>query len=447
MKEIGKLLLVFPLITILLVGAQAAQADGAFKTIQSTGGGTIVFGPLSGQLTPQAALGETLKQVDSTYGDRPQLGKIVQNQAGTVWEGFFTVNDKNHGGTAMTGMVIVYAPKTGTAGGAVLIDTSDRFPQTVNSMFQQLVQEVTSAAQTSAQSSPAAAQNALQPTATSTAPAAPAPAQKLTPYVFPDGSGSMGLPPGWSVTRAQMGDVTAKGPNGEALRFGLTIPVLDPTNPQSRALGGGRAGAAPGNFLAIAYNSDPGTMYTQATAQIAQKQRAQAPAVTIQNVQSLSIQGGKNFMVYGELGSGQSAQALVAQVIVSPPQVAGAYQMTVFQIVAPPQVMVSDAATIAEIYPNYSRNTKYVNAVANAQIQQGLAQEKQFVGTVASAMDSSDRLTAGVSNALRGQTVIRDTETGAHATTSDGLADLLTQSNPNRFETVPESQYVSGIDY
>jgi len=152
-------------------------------------------------------------------------------------------------------------------------------------------------------------------------------------------------------------------------------------------------------------------------------------------------------MVYGELGSGQSAQALVAQVIVSPPQVAGAYQMTVFQIVAPPQVMVSDAATIAEIYPNYSRNTKYVNAVANAQIQQGLAQEKQFVGTVASAMDSSDRLTAGVSNVLRGQTVIRDTQTGAHATTSDGLADLLTQSNPNRFETVPESQYVSGIDY
>jgi hypothetical protein len=148
-------------------------------------------------------------------------------------------------------------------------------------------------------------------------------------------------------------------------------------------------------------------------------------------------------MVYGEVNS----QALIAQMIVTPPQVAGAYQITLFQIMAPPQAMVSEAATISEIYPNYSRNSRYVNAAANAQIQQGLAQERQFIGTVQADMDASDRMTQGVSNVLRGQTVIVDTETGGHATTSDGLADLLTQANPNLFQTVPTSQYIKGIDY
>ncbi|HKR28067.1 MAG TPA: hypothetical protein VJS11_11455, partial [Acidobacteriaceae bacterium] len=396
----------------------------------------IVYGPLSGQLTAAAALGETLRQVDSSYGDRPQLGKMLQNQAGTVWEGFFTVTDKKSGSAKMTGMVIVYAPKTGTAGGAYLIDTSDDFPQSVNSMLQTLVQRIASGG-SAGQGSPQQGNGS--------APAASAPPQRLTPVVFPDNSGSMGLPPGWKMLRAQLGDVSASGPNGEMLRFGLTISVLDPTSPQSRGLMG--RGGPPGNFLAIPYNVDGSTLFAQMATQIAQKTRTQAPKVTIQNVQNLPIQGGRNYMFYGEVDRGQGPQALVAQVIVSPPQAMGAYQVTVFQITAPPQVMVSEASTIAEIYPNYSRNTRYVNAVANAQILQGIQQEKQFVGTVGQYIDSSDRLGAGMSNYLRGQTVIRDTQTGAHATTSDALADLLTQSNPNQFETVPQSQYIRGIDY
>jgi hypothetical protein len=46
-----------------------------------------------------------------------------------------------------------------------------------------------------------------------------------------------------------------------------------------------------------------------------------------------------------------------------------------------------------------------------------------------------------------GQTVIRDTETRGHARTSDQLADMLVDANPNRFEVVPTSQYIKGIDY
>jgi hypothetical protein len=436
-----------PLGTILLLGATLMRAGGPFTTIQNTGGGTIVFGPLSGQKTPVAALNETMKNVEAKCGDRPQLGQIVQNQTGTIWEAFFTVTNQNHGGAALTGMVIVYAPSTGTASAAVLIDTTDRFPQTVNSMFQRLMQAITGAAPSSQAGGPPTNSNSPQPEASNSPHAAPGPAQQLTPYIFPDGSGSMGLPPGWSAVRAQMGDIMATGPNGEKLRFGLTVPVIDPTNPQSRVLMG--RGGPTGNFIAVPYNADAATLFAQASAQMAQKMRVQPPAVTVQNTQDLPLQGGKDFMIYGQVDAhdGRGAQAMVVQVVVTPPQVAGAYQMTIFEITAPFQTMVSEAATIAEIYPNYSRNSRFVNAAANAQIQQGLMQESQFLGTVRQDMDSSDRLTAGMSNVLRNQTVVLDTQTGGHATTSDGLASWLTQSNPNRFQVVPESDYISGIDY
>jgi hypothetical protein len=278
-------------------------------------------------------------------------------------------------------------------------------------------------------------------------PAAARPAQKLTPYIFPDGSGSIGLPPGWTVVRAQLGDVIAQGPNGEKLRFGLVVPVIDPTSPQAGVLMAG--GGAPASFIAVPYSADAATLFTQGSAQIAQKMRRQAPAITIKSTRNLPLESGKNFMVYGQVDAhdGRGAQAMVAQMIVTLPQALGAYQVTVFEITAPPQVMVNDAATIAEIYPNYNRNTQFVMAVANAQMQQSQIEQQQFLDDIAQRMDSSDKLTAGMSNLLRGQTVIRNTQTGEHVTVSDQRADWLTRHNPYLFEVVPESDYISGIDY
>jgi hypothetical protein len=113
----------------------------------------------------------------------------------------------------------------------------------------------------------------------------------------------------------------------------------------------------------------------------------------------------------------------------------------------PQDVMGQEAATISAIYSNYSQNSQQINRIANANMQQSVAQTKQFGQTVAGYMDSSDRATAGMSNLLRGQTVILDTQTGGHATTSDALAGALQQANPNRFQSFSPSGYISGIDY
>lgn len=424
--------------------ADASAANSAVKTIKNPGGGTIVYGPLSGQLTPQGALGETLKRTENDYGAKPQLGKVLQNQPGTIWEGFFTVNNKKQGNTPMTGLVIVYAPKSGPAGGATLIDTTANFPKSANSMLQNLVQQVTNRAKAAQSASQAGASGAA-------ANVASAPAQKLTPYIFPDGSGSIGLPPGWSVIRAQLGDVSAKGPSGEALRFGMSIFALDPSLPQSRTLTGGR-NVAPGNYVLVPYNQDPATILQQAFNQMAQKSRAQPPTFTFKQTKDLGgMQSGKNIMLYGDVDrhDGTGVQSTITELIMSvpDPRLLGSYQMKVFAITAPPEVLQQDAATIAEIFPNYSLNARYVNAVAVQGIQNIIVQQRASTAYFNQEMASTDLMSQGMSDLLRGESVFTDSDTGMRYRGPDDLASALQNANPNRFQTVPLSQYIQGVDY
>jgi hypothetical protein len=279
-------------------------------------------------------------------------------------------------------------------------------------------------------------------------PVAAKPAQNLTPYIFPDGSGSMGLPPGWTVISAQLGDVIAQGPNGEKLRFGLVVPVVDPTSPQAGVLMAG--GAAPGNFIAVPYSADAATLFVQGSEQVAQKFGLPAPTITIQSTRNLPANfGGKNVAVYGQVDAhdGRGAQAMVTQMIVTPPQALGAYQVTVFEITAPPQVMANDTATITEVYKNYNRNTQFVMAAVNAQTEQSELREQQILDSARQQSDQSERSTAAFCNILLDETVIRNTETGEHFTVSNQRADGLTRHDPYLFEEVPESDYIKGVDY
>jgi hypothetical protein len=61
-----------------------------------------------------------------------------------------------------------------------------------------------------------------------TAPAAGgAAAVKLDPYTTPDKSASVGVPPGWKVTKGEFGVIQMSGPNGEAISMGNGVYVQD----------------------------------------------------------------------------------------------------------------------------------------------------------------------------------------------------------------------------
>jgi hypothetical protein len=148
-----------------------------------------------------------------------------------------------------------------------------------------------------------------------------------------------------------------------------------------------------------------------------------------------------------DFNDGQGKQYLVAQMINTQVMAMGSWQMTLYVMYGPQQVMGQEASTIAAIFPNYSLNARMVNVIVNQQIQQSIAVTNQALNMVAQYTDSSDRMTAGMSNMLRDQSVVVDTRTGGHATTSDDLAGALINANPGRFQTVSPSGYIPGIDY
>jgi hypothetical protein len=51
-------------------------------------------------------------------------------------------------------------------------------------------------------------------------------AQQLTRKTFSDGSGSIGIAPGWHVQSAANGTVSALGPHGASIALGLTVPCV-----------------------------------------------------------------------------------------------------------------------------------------------------------------------------------------------------------------------------
>ncbi len=447
-------------------GAGATDASSpAFKTVQNPSGGTIVYGAVPGQQTYKTVLSVMLKRVEADYGDRPQLGNMLQSRNGNFWEGFFAFANKKQGGSApMTGMVVIYAPQSGTAGGATMIDTTANFPKTANSMVQTLVHTIQSGSQgaqkttTGATSTPgssappssvpgSSAPASSAPAASATGAAASGPAQKLTPYAFPDGTGAVSLPAGWKPTSAHMGDVIANGPNGEALRFGFVVEALDPNLPSSRSLRDGR-GAPLGSFVLVPYNEDPVKIYQDTVNQLSQKQHLPGATFTVQQTQDLHASPGKNFVLFGTLmksGASTPSNAII-QLVCSPENQLG-FEIKIFQITAPEQVFKQETATLNAIFPTYTSDPKLISQMATANARAVIQADNNTIAYERQLNDASERSTQGISDMLRDQSVFVDSSTGQHYRGPDDLASALQNANPNRFTTLSLGQYISGVDY
>ena len=449
MKATVKTFFLLACSAILLAGAtvMASLASDGIKTVDVPGGGHIMFGPLAGQITPQIAIGKVLHVVSQHCGDRPQITNILKAGNGDILAAFFTVTAKNQDGHKLTGLVIASAPKSGQAAAVLLYDDSDRFATSLNPMFKRLQQEIS--ASPSALGPPSSSSPSASPSASaSSLPAPTAPAAPLQTYRFPDGTGSIGLPAGWNVAFAQKADILAKGPSGEVLRFGLNVPIVDPRDPRSSALGPIRNGTGPGNFLAIPFGIDGAAAFKEFSAQLAIKNRKPPSTLNIGNVQQVpATGGGRIFLISGDVDThdGQGPLTFISRVVMSTQLSLGSWSMTIYQVNIPKQLYAQEANTIARIYPSYNVNVGQMLGIIKTEMDEVNRITENFIDWSNKLNESSDRMTAGFSDFLREQTVIRSTETGNHYRAEDPTAQWLIDSG--RFEAVPLSQYIKGIDF
>src|SRR5579863_2008608 len=249
--------------------AAAAQSNSGVTVINNPGGGTIAYAQMPAQHTLQGALGKVLQYAHSRFGARPQISRVMRGSDGSSLAVIFTVKPPGQGSQEIAGLALVAVSPSAPGKGAVLTDQADRFRSTVGPMLKQLQ---SGAGLPGAGSSPASAPTSApsgsqSPAATSSPtksrqPAAPgAPAAPLHQTPFPDGSGSIGLPDGWTITGAHAGEVIAKGPAPAALHFDWQIPALDSTDPRSRGLM--RPGTAT-SFVDIPYGTDAANKFKSA---------------------------------------------------------------------------------------------------------------------------------------------------------------------------------------
>jgi hypothetical protein len=439
--------------------AAATQSNSAVTVINNPGGGTIAYAQMPQQHTLQGALGKVLQYAHSRFGARPQISHVMRGADGNSLAVTFTVKSTSQGNQDIAALALVAVSPSGPAIGALLSDQADRFRTTVGPMLTRLQSgaglsptggsSAAVASTASVSSSPAAAApkaSAGSGTAVNAGPAtkgATAPAAALHQTPFPDGSGSIGLPDGWKLTGAHAGEVTAQGPAPAGLHFDWQISALDPNDPRSQNL---RRGVGAASYVIIPYGTDGADTFKSAVTQFLQKQHKAVPTIEIVDSKPLSAQ---ETSVVANVGAvdGQSPTRALVDIGIGPKNTLGGYLITVYMVSFPQQLAAQNAATVTAIFQSYKVNT----GVAVAQKQADSRATNEFVQSTVSGMnrrqDAQDRQFQAFDNNLLDRTVIRDSDLNGHGTVSNDLADALVEANPNRFQEVPPSQYVQGIDY
>ena len=91
-----------PFVIVFALSVQPQQ----LKTINSPGGGTIVYGQVAGQTTEAGAMGAVLRSVHQNVGEKPQVGKLFQVHGTESVAVFFSATRRNGNGGQVAGIII-----------------------------------------------------------------------------------------------------------------------------------------------------------------------------------------------------------------------------------------------------------------------------------------------------------------------------------------------------
>jgi hypothetical protein len=444
----------------------AAQSYPGVTVLNHPGGGTIAYAQMPAQHTVQGAISRVMQYVAARFGARPKVTHVLKSRDGNSLAVTFTVKATTESPGNVSGLALVAVTASGPGKGAVLSDQADRFGATVGDMLKEMRQLASGASAPTAMASTATTATAAAPAPMTSAPANAAPAQGPTAVAspvgplhatpLPDGSGSIDLPDGWRITAAHAGEVIAQGPPPAALHFRFQVAAHDPSRtPASSGL----------QFVqgshAIPYDADIATKMNLITTQSAQWQHRSPPSVKVLDARQVAA---NNYMIAADVSPGDGSVPFRAwtQILQSPLSAIGAYSLTMYQVLLPQQLSADQGnATVKALFAGYKANDQRVMAElaadkansdqAIAAIQRRTAENQaisnSYVANSRRAFDAQQRSFAADDYALLGNTVVRDRDFNEHGLVSDNLAGALTEADPNRFQEVPPSEYIKGVDY
>lgn len=259
------------------------QPANAQKTLANPGGGQVVYGPVSGEITLNGGMASMLRQVSAHFGNRPLVESLVRERNRDWLAAFFSVKAANDGNTPMAGLVIVAGASNAVPQGAILYDIAERFASTEPALLR-LLATAGSTGSSMSPDSAAKAESVSQPGEGVTA--------TLHLASGGDKSASICLPTDWAITHVADGSLTAKGPHSEWLALGVAVMILDPDAPGAGALA-----------KASAYRSAPRqkypaegelfTAFTNVVNQLRQKSKLEPATFTLVSSRQFDAQMGQ----------------------------------------------------------------------------------------------------------------------------------------------------------
>jgi hypothetical protein len=386
-----------------------------------------------------------LKLIRGHFGDRPEIGRFYQARGTGSAATFFTVTAKNQGGKRLRGMVIVsQAAPERPVDGAVMFDDAERFDKSWTPMMKLLNQ-----AWHQQGSQPVGDSPASRPTG------APRPVPALRPTPFPDGSGSVGLPDGWHMTKAQMGSAWAEGPDGQSVALAAQLQAYDPRSPMAR-----QYGSRPGTVLAPCCDLVRAWV---AAAESAIPHGGSKPSIRVISTEPMQGRPGAllaSVEVDYHDGKGPISNRLQLERLGGRPG-AQSWAFLFFRLSAPTRIADQVGPTLSAIARTYGQNTAMImnegareadqitrDAEARRQIQNQKNQSYyDYLHGVQANSDEQAKRNQAFDNYLLDRAVIVNTDTGAHGTTGYGTADLLVKQFPDHFQYVPTQDFVKPTDY
>ena len=454
------------------------SGQGGLTTINNPTGGQLVYGSLTGQSSKAGALVFMLHTVHTHFGDRPQIGKLMQSRDGSSLATFFTLNAKTMGGRPLAGLVIITTPRNGTQQAAVLYDDAKNFTKSEPSMMRLLTQTW----QKDLGGSAGGGQTGSQGGAHEQVVSAGAGSGKLYPTTGGDRSAMIKMPADWKLIRVAGGSLMADGSRGEMVRMGVIFQnIINPQSPQAQNLiSGGMAMRGP--KVVCPLSSDLFTDYVCVFNQTRRNNGKSQGAFHFIGAQPQPLMPGQSlhpvvarFTVDLQDGMGMRNGSAYLGLMGSPGPGSAMWAMMASMSNIPQKYGSATDPTLKAVVESYSQDANVIaregagdlerirkQAAANQQqyedINNRREANKQGFDNHMQALNQNERANDQhnadidwqskiTQDYILDRSVIRDTDETFHATTGNNLADALVKSNPNKLEYVPNQELIRGVDY
>lgn len=433
---------------LLLASLSTARAQDSLKTIDNPQGGQLVYGAVPNQSTPQGAMAAVLRYTHTRLGSRPQIGTIFQSSDHQTFGAYFTLTSTTQGNQPMAGLVLVSMSIADHPSAAVLYDQASRFPKTEPAMMHTL---------SDAWRAPAASSSGASSTGHQ------APPKPLHMQSGGDGSAHIGLPDDWHILRVSGGQLTAQGPHGEMVGLGLMYQQIHDPHLRSNLQQFSNPNA-PG-ALAYPYGGDIFQAYISVFNQIRRGNHLPPGTFNLISSKPVPPMGPGEQAIEAhfdvDLNDGKGPRTATARIGENYMQNSPTWMMDVQTSSIPKPFVDAEQQTVLAIIHSFNQDVAVINselqtslantrAIGARSAQQAADADSRRIASAAafqSHMDDIDRASKSMQNYTLDRTELQDNTLNARGAIDNNVAAALIRANPGRYQEVPSTSFLKGVDF